>query len=152
MDTLYTLMPLILLIFIMYFLLIRPQKKREKQINTMRAGIKVGDSIVTIGGIYGIIVKVKDDKLVLQVGADKTKLEIARWAVSKIVTDEAAPARAKKEAPEEAEAPAKKSRPKKLEKAALSPDSSPTEKNPLEDSVEENPLTSEPSEKVSDEE
>lgn len=123
MDTLYTFMPLLLLIFIMYFLLIRPQKKREKQINAMRNAIKAGDRIITIGGIYGTVVRVRDEQLVIQVGADKTKLEITRWAVSKVVTDEPAasrPVRTKKEAePEETEtdAFAKKSKPKRLEKA-----------------------------------
>lgn len=144
METLYSLMPLILLIFIMYFLLIRPQKKKEKQINAMRAGIKAGDPIVTIGGIYGIIVKVKDDKLVLQVGADKTKLEIARWAVSKVLTDEATTVRSRKvEDADVEEAPVKKARPKKLEKAATaSPGMEPEENNPLgEDADKENPLT-----------
>ena len=116
MEQLMSLMPLILLIVIMYFLLIRPQKKRDKQVNSMRASIKTGDEIVTIGGIYGTVVKTKDDQLVIQVGADKTKLEIARWAVSKLVNEEPAPARNRKPAPEKEE-PAKKARPKKLEKS-----------------------------------
>lgn len=115
MEQLMSLMPLILLIVIMYFLLIRPQKKRDKQVNAMRAGIKTGDEIVTIGGIYGTVVKTKDDQLVIQVGADKTKLEIARWAVSKLVNEEPAPARNRKPTPEKEEPP-KKARPKKLEK------------------------------------
>lgn len=123
MDTLYTFLPLLLLIFIMYFLLIRPQKKREKQINSMRNAIKAGDKIITIGGIYGTVVRVRDEQLVIQVGADKTKLEITRWAVSKVVTDEPAasrPVRSKKEAEAEeteTDAAAKKSKPKRLEKA-----------------------------------
>jgi len=74
--------PLVLLIVVMYFLLIRPQKKKEKQVADMRNSIKVGDDIVTIGGIYGKVVKVKDERLTIQVGADKTKFEITRWAVS----------------------------------------------------------------------
>lgn len=122
MDTLYSLMPLILLIFIMYFLLIRPQKKKEKQVAAMRNSIKVGDDIITIGGIYGTVVKVRDERLVIQVGADKTKLEITRWAVSKVVTDDVElpkAAKAKKEE-EETPAPEKKSRPKKLEKQSVS--------------------------------
>jgi preprotein translocase YajC subunit len=68
----------------MYLLMIRPQRKREKQVNEMRSALKAGDSITTIGGIKGKIVSVKDDSLVIQVGADKVKMEIMRWAISKI--------------------------------------------------------------------
>ncbi len=89
-QQLVTLMPLVLLIVIMYFLLIRPQKKREKAVTAMRNSIKVGDEVITIGGICGKIVKTKDETLTIQVGADKTKFEIMRWAVSKVVTDEPA--------------------------------------------------------------
>ncbi len=84
-QALIQLMPLVLLIIIMYFLLIRPQKKREKSINAMRNAIKIGDEIITIGGICGKVVKTKDEKLTIEVGSDKTKFEIMRWAVSKIV-------------------------------------------------------------------
>ena len=117
-QQLVTLMPLILLIVIMYFLLIRPQKKREKAVNEMRNSIKVGDEIVTIGGICGKIVKTKDEVLTIQVGADKTKFEIMRWAVSKVV-NEPAPSQGKKAKKEEAEEePVKKSLPKKMMKKA----------------------------------
>nr|MCR5482328.1 preprotein translocase subunit YajC [Clostridia bacterium] len=72
-------LPLVLLIVVMYFLLIRPQKKKERQIAEMRNNISVGDEVVTIGGICGKIVKTKDETLVIQVGADKVKFEIMRW-------------------------------------------------------------------------
>ena len=81
-GTLTMLLPLVILLAVMYFLLIRPQKKREKEINAMRRGIQVGDEIITIGGICGKIVKTKEESLVIQVGADKVKFEIMRWAVS----------------------------------------------------------------------
>jgi preprotein translocase subunit YajC len=87
-QALIQLMPLVLLIFIMYFLLIRPQKKREKTINQMRNSLKVGDEIITIGGICAKIIKLKDDKLTIEVGSDKTKFEIMRWAVSKTLSNE----------------------------------------------------------------
>ena len=86
-SLLTTVLPLVLLLGIMYFLLIRPQKKREKEVNAMRSGIQVGDEIITIGGICGKIVKTKDESLVIQVGADKVKFEIMRWAVSKVVEE-----------------------------------------------------------------
>ncbi|MDD2483583.1 MAG: preprotein translocase subunit YajC [Eubacteriales bacterium] len=118
MEQLMSLAPLILLIVIMYFLLIRPQKKRDKQINTMRSAIKAGDQIITIGGIYGTVVKAKDEQLVIQVGADKTKIEVARWAVSKVLNEEPVAARTKKTATEEdTEQEVKKIKPKKLEKS-----------------------------------
>ena len=75
---------LVAFVAIMYFLLIKPQKKKEKEIDDMRNSIQVGDEIVTIGGICGKVVKTKDDTLILQVGADKTKFELKRWAVSSI--------------------------------------------------------------------
>ncbi len=125
-EQLGMLMPLILLIVIMYFLLIRPQKKREKAVQAMRNAVKVGDEIITIGGICGKVVKTKDETLTIQVGADKTKFEIMRWAVSKVVTDEPAPSpsrKAKKDEPEEEskEAP-KKTLPKRMKRAEQEPD------------------------------
>ena len=74
-------LPLILLLLIMYFLLIRPQKKREKQVNAMRSGIQVGDEIITIGGICGKVVSVKENNLVIETGADRTRMLITRWSV-----------------------------------------------------------------------
>ena len=78
------LIPLVLLIVVMYFLMIRPQKKKDKQIQDMRKALTVGDEIVTIGGICGKIVKTKEDSFIIQVGADKVKFEMMRWAVSSV--------------------------------------------------------------------
>ena len=71
----------------MYFLMIRPQKKKDKAINEMRRGLTVGDEIVTIGGIVGKIVKTKDETIVIQVGAERIKLEMMRWAVSSVTKE-----------------------------------------------------------------
>ena len=90
MNTAMQLMPLILLIFIMYFLLIRPQKKREKETAQMRNSLQVGDEIITIGGLCGKIVKLKDESLIIQVGADKIKFEVMRWSISKVVSSDQA--------------------------------------------------------------
>ncbi|HVI42407.1 MAG TPA: preprotein translocase subunit YajC [Anaerovoracaceae bacterium] len=121
-QQLVTLLPLVLLIVIMYFLLIRPQKKREKSVAAMRNSIKVGDEVITIGGICGKIVKTKDETLTIQVGADKTKFEIMRWAVSKVVTDEPASSskKTKREEPEEdnQKEAQKKTLPKRMGKKA----------------------------------
>jgi preprotein translocase subunit YajC len=78
-------LPIILLV-VFYFLLIAPQRKKEKQIRDMRAGLKEGDEIVTIGGIMGKIVSIKEDVLTVEVGADKVKLKFARWAVGSVVS------------------------------------------------------------------
>ena len=81
-----TMQVIILVVFIgaMYFLLIRPQKKKEKEVQAMRNNLRVGDEIITIGGIRGKVVKTKDDSFVLMVGADKVKFEMMRWAVSSV--------------------------------------------------------------------
>lgn len=104
---------LVVFVALMYFMLIRPQKKKDKAIQDMRNGLCVGDEIVTIGGIYGKIVKTKDETIVIQVGADRVKMEMAKWSVSSVVTPSKNP---KAKAKEEAEEP-KKSLPKKLGKA-----------------------------------
>ena len=73
---------IVAMLAIMYFLTIRPQRKRQKEEQTMRDNIQVGDEITTIGGIMGRVVTVKEDALIIETGADKIKLKISRWAVS----------------------------------------------------------------------
>jgi len=68
----------------MWFILIRPQQKKEKETKQMRNNVQEGDEIITIGGIYGKVVNAKEDILTIEVGADKVKLKIARWAVGKV--------------------------------------------------------------------
>ena len=108
-STIITILPLILLIVVMYFLMIRPQKKRERETTAMRNSVQVGDEIVTIGGICGRIVKTKDETIVIQVGADKIKMEMMRWAVSSVTKEAHGKAReVYEEVKEEDEAPKKK--------------------------------------------
>lgn len=104
----------ILVVFIgaMYFLLIRPQKKKEKSINEMRNSIQVGDEIVTIGGICGKVVKTKDETIVIQVGADKVKFEMMRWSVSNVTNP------SKNPKPQTNEDEPKKIIPKRLKKSS----------------------------------
>ncbi len=112
-----TLLPLVLLLLVMYFLLIRPQKKREKQVNEMRSNVRVGDEIITIGGICGKVVKTKEESLVIQVGADKVKFEVMRWSVSKVVESAKQTKKVSVPAPSEDEEDApKKAMPKRLKK------------------------------------
>lgn len=73
---------------IFYFLAIRPQRKREKQIREMRESLRVGDSIITIGGINGKIVKIKDEIITIEVGADKTKMDVTKWAIGSVTNND----------------------------------------------------------------
>lgn len=80
-------LPLILMIAVFYFILIRPQKKKEKELQNMLASLKVNDEVATIGGIHGKIVRIKDDIFVLESGIGTTKSFIAvdRSAVSRFL-------------------------------------------------------------------
>lgn len=75
------LLPLVLVFVIFYFLLIRPQQKKEKETQKMRQSLEVGDEIVTIGGIIGRVVVLKEDNVVIETGSDRSKMRIARWAI-----------------------------------------------------------------------
>ena len=86
-----------------YFLLIRPQRKRDKAEREMRNSIEVGDEISTIGGFIGRVVSIKDDVLVIESSNDRTKLKIYRWAIR----GKEAPATETVEAPKEANKDAK---------------------------------------------
>lgn len=73
---------MVALFAIMYFVMIRPQKKKQKEEQNMRDSIQVGDEITTIGGIMGRVVTVKEDSLIIETGADRNKMKITKWAVS----------------------------------------------------------------------
>jgi preprotein translocase subunit YajC len=64
--------------------MIRPQQKKNKAIQKMRENLKVGDKVVTIGGINGTIIKISDEILTLEIGADKLKLQFSKWAIGTI--------------------------------------------------------------------
>lgn len=76
--------PLLLIVVVFYFMLIRPQRKKDKQVKDMLAQLKVGDRVTTIGGIHGTIAGIKDDTVTLAVGAEKTKLVMARWGIRNV--------------------------------------------------------------------
>ena len=77
-------LPMILIFVIFYFMLIRPQRKKDKEAKQMLENLKVGDRICTIGGIYGTIIRIKDQVLTIEVGEAKTQMMIARWAVRNV--------------------------------------------------------------------
>lgn len=106
-----TIIWLVLLLVAFYFILIRPQRKKEKKDAEMRKNIQIGDEIVTAGGIVGIVCKLEEETLVIETGSDKSKLRIRRWAVSQNLDAEkeaSAAAAAAKEARETAKENAKK--------------------------------------------
>ncbi|MBQ8358919.1 MAG: preprotein translocase subunit YajC [Oscillospiraceae bacterium] len=100
---------IVAMIAVFYFLMIRPENKRKKEAEQMRSAVKTGDEIVTIGGIIGTVVSVKDDKFVMETSADQVRIELAKWAISSNETAAAAAkAEAKKRQEEKAKAKAAK--------------------------------------------
>lgn len=79
-------LPMVLILVFFYFILIRPQKKKEKEAKSMRENIQIGDEIMTIGGIVGIVVKTTEDTVVIETGGDKSKLRIKTWAIQENIT------------------------------------------------------------------
>jgi preprotein translocase subunit YajC len=79
-----TFIPFILIIGIFYFLIIRPQNKKQKETQRMLSAIKKGDKIVTIGGVHGVIQNVKDSSVVVKVD-ENTKIEFSRSAIASVV-------------------------------------------------------------------
>ena len=104
---------LVAMLAIFYFMLIRPENKRKKEAEQMRSSVKTGDKIVTIGGITGTVVNVKDNKIVIETGADQVRIELEKWAIS---NNETAAEAKKAEAKKAQEAKAKAKAAKKAEK------------------------------------
>ena len=108
-----TIVMMVAMLGIFYFMLIRPENKRKKEAEQMRSSVKTGDKITTIGGIIGTVVHVKDDKIVIETSADQVRMELAKWAIS---TNDTAEAAAKEKAKKDQEAKAKAKAAKKAEK------------------------------------
>ena len=77
---------MVVLLAVMYFMMIRPQKKRQKEEQEMRSSLEIGDEIITIGGIVGKVVTIREEDIVIETGADRTKMKIQRWAINTNVT------------------------------------------------------------------
>ena len=108
-----TLVMMVAMIAIFYFMLIRPENKRKKDAEQMRSAVKKGDKITTIGGIVGTVVDVKENNIVIETSADQVRIELAKWAIS---TNETAAEAAKAEAQKAQEDKAKAKAAKKAEK------------------------------------
>jgi len=78
------LLPFIVIIVVFYFMILRPQRKREKEKKEMLDSLKVGDNVTTIGGICGKITALRDDVVTVEVGKDKVKLVFEKWAIQKV--------------------------------------------------------------------
>lgn len=85
-ETLFTLLPMILIIVFMFILIYLPQKRQDKKDAAMRSSIEIGDKVTTIGGIVGIVCAIadKDDTLVIETGSDRTKIRFRRSAISSV--------------------------------------------------------------------
>ena len=105
---------IVVMFAVFYFMLIRPENKRKKEAEQMRSAVKKGDKITTIGGVIGTVVDVKENSIVIETSADQVRIELAKWALS---TNETAAEAAKAEAKKAEEAKAKAKAAKKAEKA-----------------------------------
>ena len=85
-ETLFTLLPMILIIVFMFILIYLPQKRQDKKDAAMRSSIEIGDKVSTIGGIVGIVCAIseKDDTIVLETGSDRTKIRFRPTAISSV--------------------------------------------------------------------
>ena len=108
-----TVIMMVAMLALMYFMLIRPENKRKKEAEQMRSAVKKGDKITTIGGIVGTVVDVKENNIVIETSADQVRIELAKWALS---TNETAAEAKKAEAKKAQEAKAKAKAAKKAEK------------------------------------
>ena len=77
-----TILMLVVMLAVFYFMLIRPENKRKKEAEKMRSELAVGDVVTSIGGIVGTICAVKEATIVVETGADRVRIELAKWAVS----------------------------------------------------------------------
>ena len=109
-----TIIMMVAMLGIFYFMLIRPENKRKKEAEQMRSSVRKGDKITTIGGIVGTVVDVKENNIVIETSADQVRIEFAKWAIS---SNETAAENAKAEAKKAEEAKAKAKAAKKAEQS-----------------------------------
>lgn len=85
-NLLMTFLPLVAVLVVFYFFLIRPQKKKDKKDAEMRNNLQVGDEVVTVGGVVGIVFSVKEDTVVVETGGDRSKIRVKKWAIAQNLT------------------------------------------------------------------
>ena len=134
----YSIVMLVVMLAIFYFLLIRPENKRKKQAEEMRSSLKKGDWITTIGGVYGRVVTITDRTVVIETSEDRVRVEFVKSAVGSVGTlDEqaaaaAAPRRSKKAAAEPVAEEVKEETPA-VEEAPAAEETAPAEENKTEE-------------------
>ena len=120
MDGTYTILMLVVMFAIIYFMMIRPENKRKKAAEQMRNSLKKGDKLTTIGGIVGTVVAVTGNTLVIETSDDRVRMEITKWAVSNTGVQTSVTPDKKKKEPEQVEEaskePAEESQPAEEEK------------------------------------
>ncbi len=84
MEMIPSILAMVVMFVVFYFMLIRPQRKKDKAVKDMLNALKVSDRVCTIGGIYGTVTGLKDDTVTLAVGAQKTSMVFARWAIRSV--------------------------------------------------------------------
>ena len=84
-SSLFQFLPLVLMFAAMYFLLIAPQRKKQKAHEKMLTELKAGDEVVTAGGIYGTITSVKDDRFIVRIGENNAKVEVGKGFISTVI-------------------------------------------------------------------
>ncbi len=82
MEMMSTIAMVVIMLAIFYFMLIRPENKKKKELEKMRSELAVGDQVTTIGGIIGTICAVKEESIVIETSADRVRVEFAKWAIS----------------------------------------------------------------------
>ena len=82
-QMLITFLPLVLILAVFYFIIIKPQRKQEKEDAKMRDNLEIGDEVVTNGGIVGIVFQIKEDTVVIETGGDRSKIRGKKWAIAK---------------------------------------------------------------------
>ena len=85
-GSVYSIVMIGVMVLVFWLFIIRPQKKQKKEEEKMRNELSIGDEIVTIGGIYGRIVSIKEDSFVMESMADKSKYKFAKWAIQQNLT------------------------------------------------------------------
>ena len=80
------LVPFAAALVLLYLILLRPQQKREKEAQAMREAVRIGDEVCTAGGIVGIVLKVEEDTVVLETGAERNRIRIKKWAIHENIT------------------------------------------------------------------
>lgn len=79
-------LPLVLMFVLLYFMAIRPQKKRDAEAKQMQDSLQVGDEVITSGGIVGMIFRIADDTVVIETGGERHKLRIKKWAIAENIS------------------------------------------------------------------